>query len=239
MSNIVLPTKAEVENAYKEVHPREYPSDWALTDDEYQRVLEAAVRYGKPLGVDGASSCWSGLEVVVDEFKIDDYTFRILTEGYVLFNGAAHFASEDDTDVTAQTGLRCLSFLRLRRLSIATGLNGVCLLLTKHYPATKRYQRVDNRTRHTKLKRLIMMQQQISSENLMDIIASKKIMQQKGLMYNSAVDAGLKPMAYSFLGLPLKKIQVRLDFKVWNKVGALSLYFTELTKNKAYSIQGG
>lgn len=121
-------------------------------------------------------------------------------------------------------------------MSIATGLNGVCLLFTKYYPTTKRYQRVDNRTRHTKLKRLIMMQQQISSENLMDIIASKKIMQQKGLMYNSAVDAGLKPMAYSFLGLPLKKIQVRLDFKVWNKVGALSLYFTELTKNKAYSI---
>lgn len=80
------------------------------------------------------------------------------------------------------------------------------------------------------------MYQQISSENLMDIISSKKIMQQKGLSYSGAVDAGLKPMAYSFLGIPLKKIQARLDFKIWHKNGGLSLYFTELTKNKTYSI---
>lgn len=120
MSNIVLPTKAEVENAYKEVHPREYPSDWALTDDEYQRVLEAAVRYGKPLGVDGASSCWSGLEVVVDEFKIDDYTFRILTEGYVLFNGAAHFASEDDAvEWLNANGCDCSDWAEVLELSEA------------------------------------------------------------------------------------------------------------------------
>lgn len=84
--------------------------------------------------------------------------------------------------------------------------------------------------------KVIMMPQQISSENLMDIISKKKVMQQKGLSYSGAIDAGLKPMAYSFLGLPLKKIQVRLDFKIWNKIGGLSLYFTELTKNKAYSI---
>ena len=119
MPNITLPTKADVEAAYKEVHPREYPSDWVLTDSEYQRILEAAVRYSKPLGVDGAS-CWSGLEVVVDEFKIDDNTFRILTEGYVLFNGAAHFESEDDAvEWLNANGCDCSDWSEARELSEA------------------------------------------------------------------------------------------------------------------------
>lgn len=77
---------------------------------------------------------------------------------------------------------------------------------------------------------------QIASENLMDIIAHKKIMSQRGISYIDAVDSGLNPKAYPYAGLPTGKMLARLDFKVWNKFASLSLYITDMEKNQPYCV---
>lgn len=81
-----------------------------------------------------------------------------------------------------------------------------------------------------------MSSQQIASENLMDIISDKQIMKQRGISYANAIESGLNPKAYAYTGLPIGKILARLDFKVWNKIAALSLYITDMTENKPYCI---
>ena len=81
-----------------------------------------------------------------------------------------------------------------------------------------------------------MSSQQIASENLMDIISDKKIMKQRGISYANAIESGLNPKAYAYAGLPTGKMLARLDFKVWNKIAALSLYITDMTENKPYCI---
>ena len=80
------------------------------------------------------------------------------------------------------------------------------------------------------------MSQQISSENLMDIISHKQIMKQRGLGYAGAVESGLNPKAYAYTGLPTGVTIVRLDFKIWNKAAALSIYLTDMKDNKTYCV---
>lgn len=81
-----------------------------------------------------------------------------------------------------------------------------------------------------------MKYKQIASENLVDIITGKKILNARGLSFGAAVDAGLNPSIYQYRDLSLGVIQARLDFKVWGKSNSLSLYFTDLRKNKPFRI---
>lgn len=77
---------------------------------------------------------------------------------------------------------------------------------------------------------------QIASDNLMDIITSKKILGVRGLSFGAAVDAGLNPSVYQYRGLSTGVVEARLDFKIWNKGSSLSLHFTDLKSNKPFKI---
>ena len=64
--------------------------DWALTDEE----LIEAIGHHKSRN-DGAVVL-SFDELVADCYKIDDKTNRPMTQGFVCYNGEAHFAKEED-----------------------------------------------------------------------------------------------------------------------------------------------
>lgn len=77
---------------------------------------------------------------------------------------------------------------------------------------------------------------QIASENLIDIITRKKILEARGLSFGAATDAGLNPSVYDYRNLSVGEVEARLDFKIWNKGSALSLHFTDLRSNRTFKI---
>lgn len=120
MLNTVLPTKSDAEETLKALKmPDKFPSDWALSNSDYQLILDAVGRYGEPLDANVGDNL-TGLQLVLGKFVFDGATFKIITSGYSVFNGTAHFEEEDDAVIWLnENGCDCSDWGEARQMSEA------------------------------------------------------------------------------------------------------------------------
>ena len=99
---IATPTKESIKAIFHDIFY--LADDWMPTDEDMallQKVFDAK----------DATTTHAQINVVDEYFRVDSKTYRVMTEGYIVFDGTAYFIKEDDAvEYLNANGVKCDTF---------------------------------------------------------------------------------------------------------------------------------